>query len=362
MLSNEQINMSNPLPPFTCSYSPNIPELLNQLNCTIAISTYQAGKVILISAVNTTNLIQLPRNFQKPMGMAFDGKKMAVATRDEVIILANSPEMAPNYPKQPNTYDSLYLPRVTYYSGAIDIHDLEWVEGKLWAVNTLFSCLVTLDEDYSFKPVWKPSFVPAYEPGDFCHLNGLAMENGSPRFVSALGDGNTPESWRANKANGGVIIDVETCETITRNLAMPHSPRIYDGELFALLSATGELIKIDIHTGKYEVIKKFDGFVRGMVRHGDYLFIGLSKLRENSSAFRDLPIAKRSLFCGIIILHLPTVGIVGHIKYESSVEEIYDVKIMAGSRRPGLLNHEGVNHKVAITSPVGDFWAVKNDE
>lgn len=354
--------MSKPLPPFTCTYSPNVPELLNQLNSSIAISTYQAGKVIFISAVNDVNLVQLPRNFEKPMGMAFEGKKMAIATKDEVLILANAPEMAANYPKQPNTYDSLYLPRIAYYTGALDIHDLEWVNGKLWAVNTLFSCLVTLDEDYSFKPVWKPPFIDAYSPSDFCHLNGLAMDAGKPKYMSALGNGNTPESWRINKAGGGVIIDVESNEIIARDLAMPHSPRIYNGELYTLLSATGELIKINCQSGNYEVIKKFDGFVRGMVRHGDYLFIGLSRLRENSSAFQDLPIAKRSLFCGIIILHLPTAGIVGHIKYENSVEEIYDIKVISNSKRPGILNHEGTGHKIALTSPIGDFWAMKKEQ
>jgi hypothetical protein len=37
------------LAPFSCTYSPQIPELLQKLNCSLAITTYQAGKVIFIS-------------------------------------------------------------------------------------------------------------------------------------------------------------------------------------------------------------------------------------------------------------------------------------------------------------------------
>ena len=94
--------MSQPLSPsFTCSYSPNVPELLQQLNCTLALSTFQAGKVILLSAIDANKLVQLPRSFARPMGLATDAHRLAIATAAEVIVLANAPEMAPNYPPKP---------------------------------------------------------------------------------------------------------------------------------------------------------------------------------------------------------------------------------------------------------------------
>lgn len=296
------------------------------------------------------------------MGIAFKGNKMAVATTNEVLLLGNAPQMAPNYPKQPNTYDALFLPRATYYTGALDIHDIEWIDDELWAVNTLFSCLSVIDEEYNFKPRWKPAFISDLAPEDRCHLNGLAMKDGQPKFVTALGYTNSPRGWRENKVNGGVIIDVESNEVVINGLAMPHSPRLYNNDLYALMSATGELIKVDTKKGEYEVVKKFDGFVRGMAKHGDYLFVALSRLRENSSSFNDLSISKRSLFCGIVVLHLPTAGLIGFLKYENSVDEIYDIKIIPGFKRPGLLNHEKPEHNIAISSPDGDFWAVKKED
>ena len=140
---------------------------------------------------------------------------------------------------------------------------------------------------------------------------------------------------------------------------MPHSPRIYDGQLYFLLSATGELARASLHTGKYEVVKKFNGFVRGMDKAGDYLFIGLSRLRKTSSTFGNLPIAKASPFCGIVVVHLPTASIIGQLKYENSVEEIYDVKVIADKRRPGILNHTKEDFRYALTMPKGNFWATQ---
>jgi uncharacterized protein (TIGR03032 family) len=64
--------------------------------------------------------------------------------------------------------------------------------GRPVFVNTLFSCLATVDEQVSFRPVWQPRFVTALRPEDRCHLNGLAMQEGRPRFVTAAGMTDAP--------------------------------------------------------------------------------------------------------------------------------------------------------------------------
>ncbi len=349
--------MAKPLPPFTCSFSSNVPELLLQLKCTLALSTYQAGKVILLSATSDEDLIQLPRNFAKPMGIAIADNKMAVASQDEVTVLANAPGLAPAYPRQPNTYDAFYVPRSTYYTGQVDIHDLEWGGDQLWAVNTLFSCICNIDEDYSFRPIWQPSFIDELNPEDRCHLNGMALVDGKPKFATALGQSNSPQGWRENKANGGVLIDVQTNDLVLQGLPMPHSPRLYNDELYLLLSATGEFVRVDREKGTYEVIHKLDGFVRGMARYDDYLFVGLSKLRKRSTTFQDLPVSEKSVFCGIVIVYLPKVSLYGHIKYENSVEEIYDVKVLPNMIRPGLIGPAKPEHKWSLALPGTTFWA-----
>lgn len=350
--------MSQPLPPFSCTYSPNFPELLSDLNCSLAITTYQAGKLVFLSPQDRTRMIQLPRTFEKPMGMAIRENDLAVATRDHVVTFRNAPSMAANFPKYPNTYDALFLPRATYHTGELDIHDLFFVQDKLVAVNTQFSCLAEIDGEYNFKPIWQPPFLTGISPNDQCHLNGIAIREGKPAFATALGDTTESKGWRKNKVQGGVLIDIEKNTVIANGLAMPHSPRWYNSTLYVLLSATGELSKIDVNTGLVTVLKEFNGFVRGMDKIGDYLFIGLSKLRESSATFADLPIAQKSIFAGVVVVHQPTMAVVAQVRYETSVEEIYDVKVLPGILRPTILTPDKGDHRMAVTTPHDTFWAI----
>lgn len=347
--------------PFSCTYSPNIPELLQQLNCSIAISTYQAGKVMFLSPKNADKLVQLPRTFSKAMGIALDGDKMAIACKDEVVLLKNSPHLAAHYPNKPNTYDALYMPRLTYHTGALDVHDLDFAEnGDLLGVNTSFSCIIKIDENYSFTPVWKPPFISKLASEDRCHLNGMAMNNGKPKYITAFNNGDTPQSWREVVTTGGIVMDVESNEIIATNIPMPHSPRIFDGELYLLLSATGELVKLDIKTGKYDVVTQLNGFVRGLSKIGDYAFIGLSRLRKNSSTFAKLKIADKALSAGVTVVHLPTGALVGKISYQMSVEEIYDVQVLPNTIRPGILNTLKPTYKMGLTTPTNTYWGRDN--
>ena len=295
------------------------------------------------------------------MGIAFRSGKMAIAVEDEVIVLANSPELAKSYPPKPDTYDAIFLPRATFYTGHVDLHDLDWAGKELWAVNTKFSCLSRVDENYSFTPVWKPFFISDLVPEDRCHLNGMAMEEGIPRYVTALGKTDRQEGWRPDKAKGGIILDVEKNEIVASGLAMPHSPRIYDGELYCLLSALGQLIKVDPATGTKTVVHQFDCYVRGMAKKDDYLFVGISKIRRKSSAFGDLPIAEKSTKCGIEVIHFPTMSKVAQLQYQTSVEELYDVKILEDMIRPNVLSTMKDDFRKALVMPDGrTFWAKDN--
>ncbi|MHC1776850.1 MAG: TIGR03032 family protein [Lentimicrobium sp.] len=347
------------LAPFSCSYTPNVPELLMKLNCSLAISTYQAGKLIFLSPKNEEHLVQLPRTFNKPMGLAFHpgSGKLAMACRDEVIVFADSPALAKSYPKKQDTYDALYMPRATYHAGPLDIHDLSWGENGLYAVNTLFSCLISIDDNHNFTPYWIPPFITDLKSDDKCHLNGMVMLNGRPKYATAFNQGNGFQSWREGVTTDGVLMDVETNRIIAANLAMPHSPRLIEGGLFVLLSATGDIIKVDPDSGVCETITRINGFIRGMTHYKDFLFVGLSRLRQNSSTFAKLKIAEKSNYAGIAIVHLPTGSFVGEIKYHSSVDEIYDVQILPDKIRPNIFNTIQPEYKTGISIPGSTFWA-----
>jgi len=351
--------MNNTPKPFDCEYSPQFAELLHNLGISLAISTYQAGKVIILSSVGKDKLIQLPRTFDSPMGMATAPNGLAVATKNEVIVLRNSTGLAQGYPQKPGVYDGIFVPRATYYTGQVSMHDMEYMPNKeLVGVNTAFSCLCKVDDNFSFTPFWKPDFISKVVPEDRCHLNGMATENGEIKYLTALGKTDSVQGWRKDKMNGGLVIEYPSGKIIADGLGMPHSPRVYDGKLYVLNSTQGELIKIDTETGKHEVVCKLGGFARGMSRFGDYLFIGISKLRHNSEVFRDLPIAKSS-FAGVVAIYLPYGSMAGSFKYKMTVDEIYDVKVLPNLKRPSLLSPSMDIHKHSLVTPKNSFWAVQ---
>ena len=351
--------MSNPVDPapFQLSFTPNVPELLTKLQCSIAVSTYQAGKLVFLSAQDSERMVQLPRSFARPMAIQVRDSTLVLSTASTVELFVNDARMADAYPRQPNTYDSLYLPRQTWQTGRIDAHGLDWDEqGGLWVVNTRFGCLARLGGLHSFDPVWFPPFVTDLAPEDRCHLNGVAFRDGKPAYATCLSDTDEPEGWRETLPNRGVLIDVQTNEIVLDRLAMPHSPRFVGDALYLLLSATGELARIDARTRRADPVLKVGGFVRGMAYHRSHLFIAHSKLRRNSSTFRDLPIADEATTSGVAIVHEPTGTLVGRLVYHESVDEIFDVAVLPGQTRPGIVGLDRDERALGVTAPTKSWW------
>lgn len=347
--------MDPSLPPFACRFTPALADLLAGLNCSLLLSTYQAGKVVILSSDGET-IRQLPRNFNSPMGVAVDGDRMAVATKHEIVYLVNDARLTPGYPGHAGRYDALFVPRVTHHCGELSVHDMAWTREGLVGVNTLFSCLFRLDDRFSFVPLWKPGFITRLAPEDRCHLNGLALEAGEPKYVTALGATDSHEGWRPNKLTDGVLIDIPSGGIVLDGLPMPHSPRVIDGALFALLAATGELIRVDPASGKFDIVARVPGYARGLAWHGDYLFIGHSTLRRTHT-FGDLALARPGVArCGVTVIHRATGAVVGEFEYLNSVEEIYDVHVLPGMRRPGILGPESDLHARAVCEPAATWW------
>lgn len=340
---------------FLASFSTGFSQLLHRLQASIILSTYQAGKVILLSS-DGDNIIQLLRDFDRPMGIALHDDMLALALRLNVVIFRNDAHLAKTYPKKSNTYDSLYFPIAQNKTDFIDTHDLFFTNQGLVAVNTAYSCLVKVDGTFSFKPVWRPDFITDYQAVDYCHLNGMAVdETGTIRFVTAFGRTDTPEGWRTNKLQGGIIIDVQKNEIVAKGLAMPHSPRIYNGKLYFLSSATEELLTFDQRSRSVTSITKVDGFIRGLSIKNDHAVIGVSKLRK-SHTFGDLPIARKRILAGVVIINIKTGEKVGEIIYDDGLREVYDVHLLPGKLRPNILNLPMSEQYRAMITPQGGQW------
>ena len=243
------------------------------------------------------------------------------------------------------------------------MHDLCWSEDGLIGVNTRFSCLCHVGQGLHFSPIWQPPFISKLESTDRCHLNGLALVQGRPKYVTALGQSDRGGGWREHKYTGGILMDVEKNEVLLEGLAAPHSPRYSQGELYFLLSAAGELVRYESKTKSYKLINRFPGFVRGLAFCQDYIFVGLSRFRANKgTTFGDFPRDPKTLECGVTILHRKTGSIVANIRYLNLCEEIYDLAILEGIRRPNILNTKESSYKNMLLIPGDAFWLQEESE
>ena len=181
------------------------------------------------------------------------------------------------------------------------------------------------------------------EPTDRCHLNGLGMVDGRPRYVTAMGETDEPAGWRANKARGGILMDVASGEVITRGLSMPHSPRWYAGRLWVCESGAGTLGFIDPNTRKYVPITEVPGFTRGVDFAGNLAFVGLSQVRK-SAVFSGIPITERlaedQRTCGVCAVDLATGQVVALLRFETAVQEVFAVTVLPRKRYPDLINDD----------------------
>lgn len=316
-----------------CSHSDSLPALLSQLRLSVLISTYQTGHLVVVSA-RDGKLTLTFNQFERAMGIALKPGTIAVCTRKEVWFLRNAPDIAAKLPGQ---HDACFLARTSHFTDDIQAHEAAWItsDGKdeFCIVNTLFSCLCALHPHYSFAPRWRPPFISALRPEDRCHLNGVAVVNGQPRFVTALAETDTPSGWRVLKHNGGCIIEVPNGRLVARGLSLPHSPRVDGDRIFFLRSGTGELSTVDPRTGQLTPVAPVPGVSRGLALHAGYAFIGLSKARPT---LEDVPIVadREKLRCGLWVVDLRTGAVAAHLEFTAGVEEIFDIQVLPGIVSP----------------------------
>jgi uncharacterized protein (TIGR03032 family) len=282
----------------------------------------------------------VPRTFDRAMGIAADANRLAIATGYQVWFMQNETILASRI-ESAAKHDACYIPRTSHVTSNIDAHEIAWSGDELWIVNTHFSCLSTLDPSYSFVPRWTPNFITELVRRDRCHLNGLAMEQGRPRYVTALGESDTTEGWRENKKDGGCLIDVPSGEVAVRGFCMPHSPRVHDGRVWLLDSGNGRLVTVDVQTGQMDVIAELPGYPRGMALHDRYAFIGLSQIRETAT-FGGVPVAERTdkRKCGVWVADIVSGKIIEFIEFQQTVHEVFDVQLLPGIQFPALIGLE----------------------
>ena len=343
----------------TYSISPGFVALMTRLNISVALTSYQSGKFYLLGRnPQGGGLMINERLFQKAMGLCVEENTLLLATLFQIQRFENVLNKGQSIN---HTYDACYVPRITYTTGVLDAHDIGLLSsGQIIFVNTLYNCLATTSPRNSFTPVWKPPFISQIIAEDRCHLNGLAMEKGQPRYVTAVSQSDTIDGWRDRRSGGGVVLDVTTGKAVCKGLSMPHSPRLFKDKLWLLNSGTGELGSVNIKKHEFQPLAFCPGFTRGLAFYGRYAFVGLSKPRY--ARFEGLPLdeklkaADSEPWCGVQVIDMSTGTCAEWFRIDGAISEIYDVAIVPGVACPmslgfasdeikGLITHDALDSK-----------------
>jgi uncharacterized protein (TIGR03032 family) len=326
---------------FALTSSRHFPDWLARAGASLAFTTYQAGKLFLIGLKAGGRLAVFERTFARCMGLGVssDARSLMLATQYQLLRFDN---VVPKAGAQ-GEHDAVFSPHVAWITGDVDAHDVAIAaDGRPVFVNTLFSCVATVSEGASFKPLWRPPFVSKLAPEDRCHLNGLALEDGRPRYVTLVANSDVADGWRDRRADGGMLMDVTTGDPLLRGLAMPHSPRLHEGRVWLLNSGAGELGFFDRDAKKFVPVAFCPGYARGLAFAGPYAVVGLSLARENRT-FQGLPLdgalAARGAEprCGLLVIDTRSGDTVEWLRIEGVVRELFDVAVLPGVRNPAAI-------------------------
>ena len=340
---------------FVLTSSRGFPDWLAASGSSLAFTTYRAGKLFLLGVGAGGRLSVFERSFPRAMGLGVsaDGRSLALATHFQ---LHRFDDVLPEGQADAHGFDAVFAPHASWVTGDLDVHDVGFgADGRPVFVNTLFGCIASVSDGHSFRPLWTPPFLSRLAAEDRCHLNGMALADGRPRFASAAAISDVADGWRDRRRDGGVLIDVESGEIVAGGLSMPHSPRLHEGRLWLLNSGAGELGVVE--RGRFEPVAFCPGFARGLAFAAGHAIVGLSLPRENRT-FTGLALEEAldtrhaAPRCGLAVFDLASGDMVHWVRIEGVVRELYDVAALPGIRRPSAIGFrtEEVTRVISIES------------
>ncbi|MGJ8598081.1 TIGR03032 family protein [Sulfitobacter sp.] len=333
-------------------YSSGFPEWLADNDCSLGLTTYQAGRLILIGRKPDGTVRAHERLLEGCKGLWSDGQTVWASGTHTLWRFENGLHGGK---RTSGGVDRMFVPREGRVTGKIDIHEIGMGNPVQFGgtsgaapifVSSAFNCLATISETASFQALWRPPFITAKSGGDRCHLNGLAMEGSRAACVTMTSTSDDLAGWREDRKTGGVLMDIDTIEPIATGLSMPHSPRLYDGNLWVLNSGHGTLCTVDQESGTTTPVAFCPGFARGLSFIGRHAVIGTSLPRRNA-VFEGLELddslAKdgTSPVCGLQIVNIDTGQTVHWLRFEHTIEELFDIAILPAIRQPEAIGFQG---------------------
>jgi len=333
------------------NFSAGLAQFLASNDISIGFTSYQTGRLYLVGYGGDGKLALHEAVYPQAMGVTGNQERLYLGTLTQIVRMENVLDTGQ---VANEAHDKVYVPRNMQTTGNIDIHELGIRQnGRIVFVNTRYSCLCEPSVKHSFKPVWKPEFISKLAPEDRCHLNGLAMLDDEPKYVTAVCKSDVIDGWRDRRHDGGIIVDIETDEILVDGLSMPHSPRYHAGKIWVLNSGTGELGWLHPSDNAFTPVAFFPGFLRGLAFHNDHAFVTLSKPRHGR--FEGLELDNRlkdkdaDAWCGIQIVSLSNGDVAQWLRFDGAITELFDICVLPGVKNPITLGPQSAEIREFLT-------------
>ena len=329
-----------------------------------AVSTLTSEMLLFIAGNGAGGVSAGGRNFGFTRGVSADHARMWVAGNTRLFHLVN---------QGPRTvgavdHDAVYVPQRAYFVGDSLLHDvvhavtLGGERNEVVFVNTSYSVIATIDQDHSFRPLWKPKHISRLVPEDRCHLNCVALRGDRVAYASMFSLTDTAQGWREAGPGSGVIVDIASHEVVCAGLEKPHSLRWHRDRLWVLDSRAGDFGYVDEQRGRFVVVKHLGNYLRGLVMIGDYAVIGATATRgeplKHEPSIPGFTNTAGSLHASALYVVDLRSGEVVHALMMTGINGVYDVAFVSGSANPLVPKFGSTEEDVKWTSFTPDISAL----
>jgi len=110
--------------PHRAAHTPNFPAILRRLEASLLVTTYQAGKVVLVREEGD-HLNTHFRGFPAPMGLALRGDRLAIGTSAQIWEYHDIPAVTAKLEPR-GQHDACFMPRAFHVTGNVQVHEMAW--------------------------------------------------------------------------------------------------------------------------------------------------------------------------------------------------------------------------------------------
>jgi uncharacterized protein (TIGR03032 family) len=223
----------------------------------VSVVAAAGGRLWLFTTDDRLGVVVREVGLEGVSGAAWHGDRLFLASTWQVWAFVDAG------PEPGGAAAHLLLPQEAQTTGSLGVTDLAVGSHGPVLVSGLFSCLATLDDHNSMRPIWVPPGVTALRPETRSLLTGVALVDGKPSFVTAAGLSDEPTGWESSLVGGGVVLTTGG-ERVLTGLTVPRYPRWSGDRLVLTDSGTGRVLRLDPATGEEETVTTLAGVLGGL--------------------------------------------------------------------------------------------------